>query len=228
MRKKIVFSLGGSLIVPGVGTIDTAFLKKFITLLKRFADQYDFYLIVGGGRTARVYQQAARDLKITSHEILDGLGIATTRLNAALVKSACGVLAAKELIVDPENIKIDKKAHVYVGGGWKPGWSTDYVAVKVAEKLGIKTVVNLSNIDYIYDQDPRNNPKAKALTDLTWAQFRALVGNKWSPGANLPFDPVACLLAEKLKLELVVMNGANMVELAKLLKGKKIKGSIVA
>ncbi len=43
-----------------------------------------------------------------------------------------------------------------VAGGWKHGWSIDYIASKIAEKIQAPYVVNLTNVLQIYD-DTRNN-----------------------------------------------------------------------
>ena len=87
-----------------------------------------------------------------------------------------------------------------MASGWKPGRSTDFDAVLLAKGCGAKTVVNLSNIDYVYDRDPRVNPGAKKFEKINWNDFRKIVGSKWSPGANVPFDPLAAKEAQKLGL----------------------------
>ena len=94
-----------------------------------------------------------------------------------------------------------------VAGGWKPGWSTDYVASIIAQEYGVRTVINLSNIDYVYDSDPKKNKDAKKIAEIKWKEFRKIVGNKWKPGLNMPFDPIASQKGEQLGLEVAIMNG---------------------
>ena len=88
-------------------------------------------------------------------------------------------------------------------------------------------LINLSNIAYVYDKDPSKFKNAKRQTQMDWQEFCKLVGDKWVPGAHLPFDPIASKLARKLKLTLVVMKGNDLKNLQNFLNGKKFKGTVV-
>ena len=114
-----------------------------------------------------------------------------------------------------------------VASGWKPGWSTDYVATIIAQEYDVRTIINLSNIDYVYDKDPNKHAGAKIRPKMSWPQFRKLVGNTWSPSLNAPFDPIAAKKAQELGLEVVIMNGKNIANLKNCLAGKKFKGTVV-
>lgn len=221
---KIVLSLGGSLIFPD--KIDTEFLQAFRALILRYLDQNEFYIVTGGGRLARDGQAAAKSVAEISAENLDWLGIAATRFNAEMVRSIFGEESNAEIIYDPNTLPAEKK-RVYVGGGWKPGWSSDFVAVSLAKTVSAKTLLNLSNIDYVYDKDPRTNPDAKPIEKMSWADMKAIVGGEWKPGANLPFDPVACRLAEESGISVVVLNGKKLDNLEKYLNGKDYAGTVI-
>ena len=91
---------------------------------------------------------------LTSKE-LDWLGISATRFNAYLVKTIFKNLTYREIIADPTKKIRMKNEKVIVAAGWKPGCSTDYDAVLLAKNLGVKTLINLTNIDYVYDKDPK-------------------------------------------------------------------------
>ena len=65
----------------------------------------------------------------------------------------------------------------------------------------MKTVINLSNVEQVYDKDPKKFPDAKPIKKLTWAGMREIVGDKWSPGMNAPFDPIAAQKAQELGVE---------------------------
>ncbi|MFA5000592.1 MAG: UMP kinase [Patescibacteria group bacterium] len=227
MSKTYVLSVGGSLIAPAVG-IDLKFLKSFRAFIIRRIKQGDkFYLVIGGGTTARNYIAAANKLAIKSQMERDWVGIAATRLNARLVQAMFGSIAYSEIISDPtQKIKTSKK--IVIAAGYKPGWSTDYVAVLIARNNSADLVVNMSNIEYVYDRDPRKFPLAKKITDISWAEFRKIVGNKWRPGANLPFDPIASREAAKNKLKVVILNGNNLANLEDCLNGKKFRGTKIA
>ena len=222
--KKHVLSLGGSIVVPD--EVDVDFLINFKKLIIKYIPENVFYFIVGGGKTCRKYQNVLRDLNINEDGALDWMGIKSTHLNAFLLKSLFGDLTSDEIIIDPSDLPEEGK-QIYFGGGWKPGWSTDYVSVMLAKELGLKTVVNLSNIDYVYDKDPRKHDDAQPLKTASWAQIRALVGDKWVPGANLPFDPIACKLAEKEGSSVIIMKGTNLENLEQYFKGEAFEGTVI-
>jgi len=225
-NNNFVISLGGSLIVPPAG-VDFQFLKKFRQLiLAEIRKDKRFYLISGGGTTARSYAQAAKKVVKLTRDDLDWLGIHSTRLNAHLLRTIFRDVAHPEIITNPIK-KLVAKEKIVVAGGWRPGWSTDYVATVLAEKYGIKTVINLSNIDYVYDKDPKKFADAKKINDISWPAFRKIVGEKWDPGLNAPFDPVASKKAQSLNLAVVIMNGKNLGNLKNFLDGKKFFGTVI-
>src|SRR3989338_3043491 len=58
-----VISLGGSLVCPEVGRVNIEFLKKFRAVILKYVKRGDkFAIIVGGGKLARAWQDAARKL----------------------------------------------------------------------------------------------------------------------------------------------------------------------
>lgn len=223
--KKMIISLGGSLVIPEKGFLNIRYLKKFRDLILKFLKRFRFFIVVGGGKLARFYQSEARKMKV-SNEDLDWLGIFSSRLNAQLVKSFFGKRAYQEIITQPQKKKKIKEKIVFVGG-WRPGWSTDFVSVSLAKTYGIKEILNLTNIDYIYNKDPRKFKNAKPLKKLSWKEYLKIIGKKWVPGANYPFDPMASLLAKKLKIRLVSINGKNLRAVENYLTRKKFVGTIV-
>lgn len=222
----IVISLGGSLIAPKEG-IDVAFLRRFSALIRKHVrNGKRFVLICGGGVTARQYQQAARKVTKLTRDDLDWLGIHATRLNAHLIRTVLRSLAHPRIITDP-NEDMPSRRPVIVGAGWRPGCSTDYDAVLLAERYGAGTVINLSNIPYVYDKDPRTNPDAVAFPKLTWKEYRRRFGTRWDPGLSSPFDPVASREAEKQKLRVIIAEGRDLANLDRMLRGKTFKGTVV-
>ncbi len=225
-KTPIIISLGGSLIVPKSG-IDVSFLKTFKTFItKRVSKGERFVLICGGGSTARQYQQAAKAVGRLSREDVDWIGIHSTRLNAHLLRTIFQGMAHATVIKNPHAPPRFLEP-VLIAAGWKPGWSTDYCATLLASSLGATTVLNLSDIDYVYSADPKKDPKAIPLPELRWKAFRMMIGNRWDPGANVPFDPVAAKLAERLGLTVKMIKGRAFGEISKALDGKKFKGTII-
>jgi uridylate kinase len=229
-QKTYIISLGGSLIAPLPG-IDWKFLRKFRELIiKEIKKGRRFVIVTGGGSTCRAYQQAADKVVRLTKDDRDWLGIHTTRLNAHLIKTIFRKYAHPRINKNPLT-KEDLAKHftkgegIMVAAGWRPGWSTDYVATILAKRLRAKTIINLSNIDYVYNKDPKKYKDAKKIREIGWKEFRNIVGNRWDPGLNAPFDPVASRQAQKLGLEVIIMNGKRLGSLKKYLAGKKFKGT---
>jgi uridylate kinase len=215
------------LIVPD--GIDTDFLTRFRALIsEKVSRGFSFYIIAGGGRLARRYQEAGKEvLGDLSREDLDWLGIHSTRLNAHLMRTIFREEAYRRVMKNPTR-SVEADEPVIVGAGWKPGWSTDYCAILAANALGAKKVVNLSNIDYVYTDDPRKNPDAKKIERIGWAEFRKLIPDEWDPGLSSPFDPVAAKEAEAADLEVAIINGAHLDRFADYLDGKPFEGTIIS
>ena len=222
--KTIVLSLGGSLIVPD--KIDADFLKNFKKTIGNYIRKDNkFVIYCGGGSVARKYQEAASRIAKMNTEDLDWLGIHATRLNAHLLKTLFKNDAEEIIVKDPtKNIKLSKK--ILIAAGWKPGWSTDYDAVLLAKNLGVNTIINMSNIDYIYDKDPKRFKDAKKIEKISWNDYRKISGSKWKAGLNLPFDPVAAKEAQKSKIKAIVI-GKNLKNFENLLNNKKFNGTII-
>jgi uridylate kinase len=227
---KVVMSLGGSLIVPHEG-VDTNFLSKlndFIRAELAENENRQFFLVTGGGATARNYIDAGQ--KVIGHRLsrddLDWLGIHASRLNAHLVRTIFRDIAHPFIIKHYEIIRKVPES-VVVAAAWKPGWSTDYDAVLLCEDYNVRTVLNLSNVDRVYDKDPKKFPDAKPLDKISWEDFRKMVGDEWIPGMNSPFDPIASKKAHELGVKVVVLNGNNFENLQNYFDGKPFVGTTI-
>lgn len=223
-----VISLGGSIVAPDV--VDREFLSAFRALVgeELGADEKRrFIFVVGGGGPARAWQSAYRSVCADAgDDQADWIGIMATRLNAQLLKAVMGDWCTQEVVTDPTQVG-PLVGRVMVAAGWKPGFSTDYDAVLLAERFQADRVVNLSNIAKVYTDDPRKNPDAKPIDRISWAGFRAIVGDEWTPGKNVPFDPVASRHAAKIGLQVVCADGKNLLNLRRLLKGESFEGTTI-
>ncbi|MBI2049607.1 UMP kinase [Candidatus Roizmanbacteria bacterium] len=229
-KDKVIVSVGGSLVVPN-GGVDTTFLSKFNSFIrKQLAKNKNrqFFLVIGGGTTARHYRDAGRTIvgHELTHDDLDWIGIHATKLNAHLVRTIFRDIAHPYILKHYEIIRKVTEP-VIVAAGWKPGWSTDYDAVLLCEDYGSKTIVNLSNIDKVYSKDPRKFQDAKSYEEISWNAFRKIVGDKWIPGTNAPFDPVAAKKAQELGIKVVVLDGANFENTENYFSGKKFVGTVI-
>lgn len=221
----IVMSVGGSLIVPD--QIDTTFLtnlKKLITQETTVGRR--FIIIAGGGKTSRRYVDAATTVSDLDHNDMDWLGIHSTRLNGHLLRTIFREIAHPTMITNPDDV-LDVSPHckLIIAAGYRPGSSSDLQAVRIADRVKAKRMINLSNIDHVYTADPKTNPAATKIEDITWEEFRKLIPAEWGPNLSSPFDPVAAKSAQERGIEVANINGANLLELDNYLTGKPFIGT---
>jgi len=224
-QETIVMSVGGSLIVPD--GIDTHFLSSLKDLIEtETANGRRFIIIAGGGKTARRYQDAAAEVAKLQNEDLDWLGLHATRLNGHLLLTIFRELAHRVMVTNPDDVlDMPKDAKLIIAAGYRPGASTDLRAIQIAHRVGARKVINLSNIDYVYTEDPKKNPDAEKIEDITWEDFRKLIPDEWGPGLNSPFDPVAAKEAQAMNIEVASLNGTKLVSLKNYLDGKPFTGT---
>jgi uridylate kinase len=224
----IVISLGGSLIVPN-GGIDHDFLAKFNKFIReKIAAKWRFFIVIGGGSTARHYIDAARQTvgTITDWD-LDYLGIHSTRLNAHLIRTIFHDIAHPRIIENYEKKISDLKEPLVIAAGWEPGHSTDFDAVIIARDYNACVLINMSNTKGIYDKDPNKHKDAKLCHKLSWDKMQTLVQGKWKPGANYPFDPHATEFAKKLGLTVYAI-GKDLDNLDKIMSGQDFVGTVIS
>ncbi len=193
---------------------------------KEIARGRRFIIICGGGAVARQYQLAALKTTRLLSDDIDWLGIHATRLNGHLLRTIFRNSAHPKMITNPGE-KVAFKEKILVAAGWRPGFSTDYDAVLLAKHYGGKTIINLSNVSFVYDKDPNKFKKAKPLSRLTWTAFRKIIGRVWSPGLNSPFDPVASRLAQKFNFSVFIANGKNLKNVAAIFAGQSFRGTVI-
>lgn len=225
MDETIVISLGGSIIIPD--QIDVEFLKDFKELiLEKVENGKKFVIVTGGGKLCRRYQDAAKEITNPSKDDLDWIGISSLQLNAELIRVLFGEKAHSKVILNlSENLLFNEP--IIVGAAYKPGQSTDWGAILAAKNVGAKKVINLSNTDYVYDSDPKINPRALKIEKISWRDYRKLVPSEWNPGLNSPFDPIASKIADENGIEVIIMNGKPIDNLRKCLDGEEFKGTVI-
>ena len=224
--KTTIISLGGSIIIPN--GIDIPFLKKLKKLVLNHVKKGNrMVLVCGGGSICRKYQQAADKLTKTNNIDKDWIGIMATRLNAELIRVMFKEQAYEKVVYNPHK-KINTKKKIIIGAGYEPGCSTDTDTVILAKQFKASLVINTTNTDYVYDKDPNKYNDAQKLEDLSWAEFKRIIGGEFKPGMHAPFDPVASKLAMKYKMEVAIINGRKLNNLKKLLDGKKFVGTVIS
>lgn len=245
--KTVVVALGGSIVYPK--GIDIGYLKRFKRLIEKFLkngicprakrgsggstrnDQrcgaaVKFVIVVGGGQLARVFQNAAHEVAPVPNEDKDWIGIHSTRLNAHLLRTIFRKVADPIIIDSRHKIK-NLKYPVTIASGWRPGWSTDFVAAAIANDFGIPEFVVAGKPAYVYDKDPYLHKDARPFEKISWKKYCKLIPAKWIPGSHAPVDPVAARLGLSEDIKAVIVNGKNLNNFGKLLSGKEFRGTII-
>jgi len=224
-KEDFVISLGGSIIFPG--ELNIPFLKKFSNFIKREIKKGKRFIIVaGGGELARHYQKRASRICQISNEEKDWLGILATKINAYLLKAIFKKFAHPQIFDKRKKIKKFQNYPLIMASGWKPGRSTDFVAVQIAADFKLNTVINIGKAPYVYTKDFRKYPEAKPIKAISWLEYLNLISSSWRPGLHVPIDPVAAKLAKREKIKVIVV-GEDLKNLKKVLEGKNFKGTIL-
>jgi uridylate kinase len=215
----IVISVGGSVVVPD--KINTKFLFDLKKIINQ--DKRKFIIITGGGKTCRNYIAALSKFHSSNRE-KDLIGIETTRLNAQLMT---GLFKLPAKI--PKNIREVKnswkKQKITVCGGFRPGITTDGVAVEIAKTIGAKTFINLTNVAGVYTKDPKKKG-AKLLKETSYKIiFKLLEKIKEKPGQHFILDRHAAKIAGAIKMKVIILKGLNNLKAC--LKNKKFTGTII-
>ncbi len=251
-KQWLIIDLGGAIVSPvNCEGPDVTFITELLSFLHNWWQKDELRhlgLVVGGGAPARRYQMAAlavhqklqQDIILPklSNEALDWQGIRATHLNGEFIRLLASSFKDKDmpsqgfvtqpLLTQYDNLPpVDTLGRIVVGSGWKPGFSTDYDSVLLAEHVGAKRLLCLSNIAQIYDDDPAQNTNARPLVELSWENYQKMISNQWNPGQSMPFDPMATARAAEIGLELIFADGRNLDNLQKILRGQNFVGTIL-
>ncbi|MCX6769522.1 MAG: UMP kinase [Candidatus Micrarchaeota archaeon] len=221
----IVLSLGGSLVNPG--TPDLQYVSSLVRLLR--STKYRFGIVVGGGKLARIWADAMRKKGASEFEA-DEVAIKATKKNAQIVADIIKKDVNRKVCDSFDSAREQAKKHRFVVmGGTIPGITTDSDAVLLAECLGAKRVLNLSNIDGIYSDNPVRNHNAKKFRRMSYAQLIDLAGKNdmRKAGTHFVFDFLACKLVARSKIEAHFVHGKNLLDVRKAIEGRQHGGTVV-
>jgi len=223
----IVVSVGGSMIAKD--KMDAPLIAKFANSINDLRKQgFEFVLVAGGGKIARNYIAAAKNLGVENNFILDEIAITVTRLNALILIQAFEE-AFPDVLTDVKKIHdILHRKKIPVFGGLIPGFTTDTVAASIAEYIG-GIFVNLSNQDGVYNADPRYSKNARLLPKLSHERLMKLITSKDSraPGENMILDAFTCMILNRSKITTFVLNMADLDNFENAVKGMDFRGTII-
>ena len=222
--KRIVISLGGSILVP---SLEKNHLREYATILRDLGGEHRLFLVVGGGGAARRYIELARKLGI-DESIGDELGILVTRLNATLLAGALGDAAYPKIAESYRDAAgFGESGKIVVMGGVVPGQTTDAVAALLAERVHADLIINWTSVDGIYSADPKKHPDAVRHATLSPKELQEIIrGDQLEAGSNTVFDTVAAKIIGRSGIPLVVLDGRDPEDPRKAIRGKR--GTLVS
>jgi uridylate kinase len=149
------------------------------------------------------------------------LGILATHINALLLIAALGDAADPRVHRRADEVRRRLGERILVGGGHKPGSSTDYRTVIFAEAIGADLIINATDVSGVYDKNPKTNPDARKLDSLSYAELEKIVraNTCQAPGEYGLFDLKAIKLAGKLGVPLVFVDGTDPEEIIRAVTG---------
>ncbi|MDD1668509.1 MAG: UMP kinase [Methanomicrobiales archaeon] len=222
--KRIVISLGGSVLVP---SLEKNHIRKYATILRNLGKKHRIFVVVGGGGEARRYIGVARKLGI-DEATADEMGIQVTRLNATLLAGALGHAAYPNIAESYRDAaRFGESGKIVVMGGVIPGQTTDAVAALLAEKVRADLVINWTSVDGIYSADPKKHPDAVKHSRITPGDLQAIIrGDRLEAGSNTVFDTLAAKIIGRSGIPLVVLDGRKPGDPGKAIRAKR--GTLVS
>src|SRR3989441_11760454 len=218
---RAVVKLGGALFhrEPNV----TA-LKEMGKVLEGFVEEGNqLVLVAGGGENARTYIDAARKLG-AEESTCDLLGIQITRANAELLRLALGSVASSKIPTSLSDLPhCVGSGKAVVMGGLQPGQSTSAVAALAAEITRAEILVNGTDVDGVYTEDPKKNPKAKLIRSvhveklLNWAMSGEVFAGRYEL-----LDPLAIKIMQRAKIPTRFVSLGDPGNILAALQGKDI------
>lgn len=223
--ERVVVSIGGSVLIPEKD--DAKYIKALADMLRDVSKEVEIMVVCGGGKVSRYYSKTGRELGGTTYQ-LDELGIGITRVNAKLLDIALGDAGIGKVPLTAEECAAERCAgKVPVMGGTEPGHTTDAVASMIAKACNADRIVNASNVDAVYTDDPRTNPDAKKIEKMTINDLEKIVYSEHDACRSSVFDPLGVKIAKEFKIDLLMVDGRDLGELRNAILGKEINGTFV-
>lgn len=226
MKKVIVISLGGSLIIPE--EVDINFLKKFKEVIEKNTGKYRFVIVCGGGSTARKYIQGLREAN-KSEYLQSNMGISTTRTNARFMTYLFGRDANEGIPHDMKHAAslLAKNEVVFCGAlRYAKNETSDGTAAKLAAYFK-SPFINLTNVPGLHDKNPKKYKDAKFIPEITWRAFYNMTNKtRFHPGQHFVLDQSSSKEIMDKQITTYIL-GKDLRQLDNLLKNKKFKGTVI-
>lgn len=224
-RNRVVIKLSGSIFNILDNQTTAEVLKQYSSMLVHINKTVQPVVVAGGGNIARYYIQIARKLGLDESS-LDLIGIDISRLNAKLLISSLGDNAYPNVpksLDEISNFIVSNK--IIISGGLHPGQSTNATSALIAEKIRAKEFINATDVEGIYDMDPRTNHTAKLFDKITLNKCLDMLSDRSSMAGEYDLmDIVALKVIERSKINtrVILSSPENIINT---IEGKQYKGT---
>jgi len=167
-------------------------------------------IVIGGGN---IWRGAFKNHNGIDRVTSDNMGMLATIINALAIQSALehvGVVTRVQTAIEISKIAepfirrrairhLEKgRVVIFAGGTGNPYFTTDTAAALRASEISADIILKATQVDGVYDDDPKKNPSAKMIKKITYMEA---IKN------NLRFmDQSALSLAMENKIPIMVFN----------------------
>jgi uridylate kinase len=222
---KVVIKLGG---FAFTGEMDEQLIGEYGKVLNEIHSRgHGVAVVTGGGRRARSYIEAARRLGGTE-TVCDQIGILVSKINALTLISSIGD-AASPIVPNTlrEAVYIFQAGKIAVSGGLSPAQSTNAVAALIAEAVKADVLIHLTDVEGVYDRDPKRFPDARKMDHVSIGELRSLISPTGiRAGGYTLMDPTALGVIERSKLRVRVASGLDPWNVKRIIQGEQVGTSI--
>jgi uridylate kinase len=181
--RRILLKISGEALAGGAGHgIDFSVLERVAGEVKEVKEcGVDMGIVVGGGNIFRG-SQAARNHGI-DRSVGDYMGMLATVINALAMQAALERLGLETRLLTAIEMRevaepfIPRRAlrHleqgrvvIFAAGTGNPFFTTDTAAVLRAAQIKADAILKATNVDGVFDRDPRHNPDAKRYEHISY------------------------------------------------------------
>ncbi|MCS7146273.1 MAG: UMP kinase [Nitrososphaerota archaeon] len=207
---RLVIKIGGHLF-SSEGGVSVEWIRRATEAISGSHTVDDkLVIVVGGGLGARAFIEAARKLG-ADETMCDEIAILVTRIHASLFIKALGEKAYPLVVRNVDELKAALVSRgLAVAGGFWPGQSTFAVAAYCAESIGADRLITVTNVEGLYDKDPRLHRDARIIPRISHSELRKLLaGSPQLAGEYRLIDNVGLSILERSKIKLYIIDGRD-------------------
>ena len=207
--------------------IDNNVVDRIAMEMKEAGNNTQIAVVVGGGNIFRGMQLSSKTGMVRA--TADSMGMLATIMNAIALKDRFMAAGTPTQILSAFNIegmiegfernkaiRILERGNVLIiaGGTSNPYFTTDSTSILRALEIGASIVLKGTNVDGVYNKDPKTNEDAVMYNDITF---------KEAINQNLRvMDMTAFAMANDNNMPIRVFNMNKMGNITKAIKGENI------